>query len=113
MTAAPFPDRDAVAAKLNTFAEPDLAFLKLLMENVAQDASLLAGLLLWLNRAAEARFLNTLKLEKIGEWLGNNAPNRLQVRLMETAKSAQHPAYLAFRDGLVRSGGLERAFPPA
>jgi hypothetical protein len=35
------------------------------------------------------------------------------VRLMETAKSAQHPAYLAFRDGLTRSGGLERAFPPA
>jgi hypothetical protein len=113
MTAASFPDRDAVADKLTAFAEADQAYVKLLMENVVQDDNLLSGILLWLNKAAEARFLNTLKLEKTGEWLGNNAPNRLQVRLMETAKSAQHPAYLAFRDGLTRSGGLERAFPPA
>lgn len=113
MNAAPFPDREAVADKLAVFTESDLAYLKLLMENTAQDDNLLAGLLLWLNKAAEARFLNTLKIEKTGEWIGNNAPNRLQVRLMETAKSSQHPAYVAFRDGLIRSKGLERAFPPA
>jgi hypothetical protein len=35
------------------------------------------------------------------------------MRLMEQAKSSQHAAYLAFREGLVRSGGLERAFPKA
>jgi hypothetical protein len=27
------------------------------------------------------------------------------------AKSSQHAAYTAFREGLVRSRGLERAFP--
>ena len=36
-----------------------------------------------------------------------------QIRLMEAAKSSQHPAYAAFRSGLSRSGGLERAYPPA
>lgn len=113
MNAAPFPDRDAVADRLTSFSESDHAYLKLLMENAVQDDNLLAGLGLWLNRSADARILNTLKLDRTGEWLGNNAPNRLQVRLMETAKSSQHPAYMAFREGLVRSKGLERAFPPA
>jgi hypothetical protein len=32
---------------------------------------------------------------------------------MEAAKSSQHPAYQAFRSGLSRSGGLERAYPVA
>ena len=66
-----------------------------------------------MNRAAAARFLNTLKLEKLGEWLGNTAPARLQMRLMETARSSQHAVYAAFRAGLTRSGGLERAYPKA
>lgn len=113
MNGAPFPDRDAVADKLTSFSESDQSYLKLLMENAVQDDNLLAGLSLWLNQASDARFLNTLKLERAGEWLGTHAPNRLQVRLMETAKSSQHPAYLAFREGLTRSKGLERAFPPA
>jgi hypothetical protein len=113
MNAAPFPDRDAVAEKLTSFSESDQSYLKLLMENAVQDDNLLAGLSLWLNQAADACFLNTLKLERTGEWLGTHAPNRLQVRLMETAKSSQHPAYVAFREGLIRSRGLERAFPPA
>ena len=111
MTAAPFPDREAVASKLASFSETDKAMLKLLMENAVQDENLLDGVALWLTQAAEARFLNTLRLGMAGEWLGNTAPNRLQVRLMEAAKSSQHGAYLAFRDGLVKSGGLERAFP--
>ena len=57
--------------------------------------------------------LNSLKLAKIGEWLGANAPSRLQIRLTETARSSQHPAYRAFREGFERSGGLEMAFPKA
>jgi hypothetical protein len=113
MNAAPFPDRDAVADKLNSFSESDHSYLKLLMENAVQDDNLLAGLALWLNRASAARILNTMKLDRTGEWLGKNAPNRLQVRLMETAKSSQHPAYVAFRDGLTRSKGLEKAYPKA
>jgi hypothetical protein len=113
MTTLPFPDRDAVAAKLTAFTEADQSFVKLLMENAAQDDNLLAGLLLWLDQAADARILNSLKLTKIGEWLGANAPARLQIRLDETAKSSHHPAYRAFRDGLERSGGLEKAYPKA
>jgi len=113
MTAAPFPDRDAVADRLAAFAETDQSFLKLLMENAVQDDNLLEGILLWLNRAANAKFLNALKLERAGAWLGNNAPARLQIRLLETARSSQHAAFIAFRDGLVKSGGLERAFPKA
>ena len=113
MTAAPFPDRDAVAEKFAAFAEQDQSYLKLLMENVVQDENLMEGLLLWLNQMAEARFLNSLKLHKAGEWLGNNAPSRLQIRLSELAKSSQHAAYTAFREGLTRSKGLERAFPKA
>ena len=113
MTTLPFPDREAVAAKLTAFAEADQSFIKLLMENAAQDDKLLAGLLRWLDQAADARILNSLKLAKIGEWIGTNAPARLQIRLSEISKSSQHPAYRAFRDGIERSGGLEKAYPKA
>ncbi|MDB5525435.1 MAG: hypothetical protein JWM58_3198 [Rhizobium sp.] len=113
MNAAPFPDRDAVAEKFSAFSDSDQSYLKLLMENVVQDENLMEGLLLWLNQMAEARFLNSLKLDKAGEWLGDNAPPRLQIRLSELAKSSQHAAYAAFREGLTRSKGLERAFPKA
>ncbi|UDF29077.1 UNVERIFIED_ORG: hypothetical protein LHK14_16375 [Roseateles sp. XES5] len=110
---AAFPDRDTVADKLAALGEADQAYLGLLMENPQQDENLMEGLDLALNRAAGASFLNTLKLEKLGEWLGTKAPTRLQMRLMETARSSQHAAYGAFRTGLVRSGGLERAYPKA
>lgn len=113
MNAAPFPDRDTVADKLTALGETDQSYLLLLMENPVQDDNLLEGLTLWLNRAAEARILNSLKLDRAGEWLGNKAPARLQMRLMELAKSSQHAAYAAFREGLMRSKGLERAFPRA
>lgn len=109
----PFPDRDSVADKLGSFAESDQSFLKLLFENPAQDDALLEGLLVYLERAAEARFLNSLKLGKTGEWIGNNAPARLQIRLAEVARSSQHAAFIAFKDGLTRSGGMERAYPKA
>ena len=107
----PFPDRETVASKLSGLSEADQAFLELLFENSRQDESLFEGLHLYLDSASEARFLNSLKLERCGEWVGENAPARLQVRLMEAARSSQHPAYLAFRNGLVRSGGLDRAYP--
>jgi hypothetical protein len=110
---ATFPDRDSVAEKLAAFGENDQSYLKLLMENSAQDESLVEGLYRHLSLAAEARLLNSLKLEKLGEWLGSNAPARLQIRLMETARSSQHAVYQAFRTGLVRSGGLQRAYPKA
>jgi hypothetical protein len=108
---AAFPDRETIADKLSGFSEGDQAFVRLLMENAQQDENLLEGLALHLHRASEARFLNSLKLEKLGEWLGNTAPARLQIRLMETARSSQHAAYAAYRAGLTRSGGLERAYP--
>ena len=111
--AATFPDRDSVAEKLAALGESDQSYLKLLMENAAQDGNLVEGLYRHLSLAAEARLLNSLKLERLGEWLGSNAPARLQIRLMETARSSQHAAYQAFRTGLVRSGGLERADPKA
>lgn len=110
---AAFPDRHTIAERLTVLAEADQSFLQLLMENPQQDENLMAGLEFHLGAAAEARFLNSLKLEKLGEWLGNAAPARLQMRLMEAARSSQHAAYQAFRNGLVRSGGLERAFPKA
>src|SRR5690606_16277270 len=110
---AAFPDRETVADKLGTLGEADRAYLALLMENPQQDENLLEGLDLYLNRAAAARFLNSLKLEKLGEWLGEAAPARLQIRLMEAARSSQHAAYGAFRAGLTRSGGLDRAYPKA
>lgn len=107
----PFPDRDTVADKLAGLSEPDQAFVHLLMENAQQDDNLLEGLHRHLDNSAAGRFLNTLKLEKLGEWIGNAAPARLQIRLAEAAKSSQHPAYAAFKTGLTRSGGLERAYP--
>jgi hypothetical protein len=106
-----YPGRETVAEKLSAFLEADQAFLKLLMENPAQDEALLEGLFFYLDQASQARFLNSLKLGKAGEWLGNHAPARLQIRLMEAARSSQHAAFEAFRQGLVKSGGLERAFP--
>jgi hypothetical protein len=112
-TSAPFPDRDSVAAKLAALGESEQSYLALLMENAAQDENLIEGLYRHLDLASEAKLLNSLKLEKIGEWLGSNAPARLQIRLMEAAKSSQHAAYQAFRTGLIRSGGLEKAYPKA
>ena len=110
---AAFPDRDTVADKLAVLGHGEKAYLRLLMENAQQDENLLEGLNVCLNRAAAASFLNSLKLEKLGEWLGETAPVRLQIRLMETARSSQHAAYAAFRAGLTRSGGLEKAYPKA
>ena len=90
-----------------------MGYLRLLLDNPKQDENLFAGIELYLNRASAGRFLHTIKLEKTGEWLGNAAPARLQIRLMEIAKSSHHPAFQAFRTGVVRSGGLERAYPKA
>ena len=112
-TASAFPNRDSVAEKLRDLDESAKSFLLLLMENALQDENFVEGLLLHLDLSAGSRLLNTLKLEKLGEWLGAAAPARLQIRLMETAKSSQHPAYAALRAGLVRSGGLDRAYPKA
>ena len=109
---AAFPDRETVADKLGALGEADQAYLRLLMENPQQDENLLEGLDLHLNRAA-ARFLNSLKLERLGELLGETAPARLQMRLTEAARSSQHAAHAAFRAGLARSGGLEKAYPKA
>ncbi|TDW25199.1 hypothetical protein EV128_11971 [Rhizobium azibense] len=111
--AASFPDRDTVASKFASASEADRSYLALLMENAAQDDSLIAGLYRYLDLAAAAPFLNSLKLENTGMWIGEAAPARLQIRLTEAAKSSQHPAYIAFRIGLNRSGGLERAYPAA
>ncbi|MEK1871205.1 MAG: hypothetical protein AAAC50_02065 [Rhizobium altiplani] len=113
MTSAPFPDRDTIASKLASLEEQEKSYVSLLMENAAQDENVIDGLHRHLNNAASAPFLNTLKLESLGKWIGGAAPARLQIRLMEAAKSSQHPAYAAFRSGLSRSGGLERAYPPA
>ncbi len=112
-TSATFPDRDSVAGKFAALGESEQSYLLLLMENAAQDENLIAGLYRHLDLASGAKLLNSLKLEKLGEWLGSNAPARLQIRLMEAAKSSQHAVYQAFRTGLVRSGGLEKAYPKA
>lgn len=110
---APFPDRETVAVKLSALSDADKQWLKLLLENPAQDDALLDGLGLFINEAAQARFLNALKLSKAAEWLGENAPARLQMRLLETARSSQHAAFVAFREGLMKTGGPDRAFPKA
>lgn len=108
---SPIGNRDTVAEGLQSFSTENQAWLVLLMESASNDDILLDGIHLFLDRASEAPFLNSMKLEKSGEWLGANAPARLQIRLSEAARSSQHPAYAAFRSGLSKSGGLERAFP--
>gem|GEM_PF-439177 len=110
---SPIGSRETIAEGLSNLSEDKQSWLKLLMGNPAQDDLMLAGLHLHLDHASEERFLNTLKLEKCGEWIGNAAPDQLQIRLAEAAKSSQHPAYQAFKQGLTRSGGLERAYPKA
>lgn len=110
MTAA-FADRDTIAARFAALSESDKPVIALAMENPLQDLSLIESLHWHLDQASKAKFLNSLKLEGLGEWLGNAAPSRLQIRLSEVAKSSQHPAYAAFKTGLTRSGGLDRAFP--
>lgn len=108
---SPIGSRETVAESLASFSAENQSWLVLLMDNPTSDDLLLDGLHLYLDQASEAKFLNSLKLQKCGEWIGGTAPARLQIRLMEAAKSSQHPAYAAFRDGLTRSGGLERAYP--
>jgi hypothetical protein len=108
---SPIGSRETVAESLSNFSAENQSWLTLLMDNPTSDDLLLDGLHLYLDQASEAKFLNSLKLQKCGEWIGNTAPARLQIRLTEAAKSSQHPAYAAFRDGLTRSGGLERAYP--
>ncbi|MCX8999776.1 hypothetical protein NOF55_21975 [Rhizobiaceae bacterium BDR2-2] len=106
-------ERETISAKLSGLGEADLQWLAALLHDPVHDDAFLEGLHHYLDAAANARFLNALKLEKSGEWLGNTAPDRMQIRLMEAARSSQHPAYLSFRTGLSRSGGLERAYPKA
>lgn len=110
---ASLAERETLAGKLGALGETDRADIARLMEDPRADEALLEGLALCLNRAAAARFLNSLKLETLGEWLGDAAPARLQIRLMETARSSRHAAFTVFRAGLTRSGGLERAYPKA
>lgn len=110
---SPIGSRETVAEGLNSLSEDKQNWLALIMANPASDDLMLAGLHVYLDQASEARFLNSLKLQKCGEWLGTVAPDRLQIRLAEAAKSSQHPAYQAFRQGLTHSGGLERAYPKA
>lgn len=113
MISAPFPDPETIAAKLSSLADQDQSYVKLLLENPKQDDTLLDGLHRHLHNASRAPFLNSMKLEKLGKWIGDVAPPRLQIRLMEASKSSQSSAYVAFRNGLTASGGLERAYPPA
>lgn len=110
---SPIGSRETVAESLAALLPENQSWLTLLMENPSSDDLLLDGLHFYLDHASEAKFLNSLKLQKCGEWIGSAAPARLQIRLAEAAKSSQHPAYAAFRDGLTRSGGLERAYPKA
>jgi hypothetical protein len=110
---SPIGSRETVAESLAALGTEQQNWLTLLMENSASDDLVLEGLHLYLDKASEARFLNSLKLQKCGEWMGNNTPGRLQIRLAEAVKSSQHPAYQAFREGVTRSGGLERAYPKA
>jgi len=110
---SPIGSRETVAESFAGFSSENQAWLQLLMDNPTSDDLLLEGLHLFLDQASEAKFLNSLKLGKCGEWVGGNAPARLQIRLAEAAKSSQHPAYQAFKDGLTRSGGMERAYPKA
>jgi hypothetical protein len=113
MTSAPFPDRETIAAKFSALGEQDKSYIALLLENPAQDDNVIEGLHRHLDEAARASFLHSLKLENLGRWIGDAAPPRLQIRLMEAAKSSKHPAYAAFRAGLNVSGGLVKAYPPA
>ncbi|EJL58230.1 hypothetical protein PMI09_00447 [Rhizobium sp. CF122] len=78
MTPAPFPDRDTIASKFASFGEQEKAYIVLLMENSAQDENLIDGLHRHLDNAASASFLNTLKLDHVGKWIGEAAPVRLQ-----------------------------------
>ena len=106
-----FADRDAIAAKLSALSEADKEFLTAAMGNPQADDSMLGGVELYLDQQSKARFLNSLKLEKAGQWLGDATPDRLQIRLHEIGKQSQHPAFVAFRKGLAQSGGFERASP--
>lgn len=112
-TKAHFPDRESVASNLAALGAQEKSWLLLLLENPMQDDALVDGVALFVNSQAEARFLNSLKLSRAGEWLGAHAPARLQMKLMEIARSSQHAAYVAFREGLSKSGGLETAYPKA
>ena len=109
--ASALPNRETVAEKLAGLADADKAMLTALMTDVKHDECLFAGIELYLDRAAHGRFLHTIKLENAGLWLGQAMPDRLQIRLNEIAKSSHHPAFAAFRAGVSRSGGLERAYP--
>ncbi len=113
MTSAPFPPRHNRIKASRALANGRNPTSSLLMGNAAQDENVIDGLHRHLNNAASAPVLNTLKLENLGKWIGEAAPARLQIRLTEAAKSSQHSAYVALRTGLLRSGGLEKAYPPA
>lgn len=108
---SPIGSRETIAEALSALTEEKQNWLRLLMDNPASDDLVLDGLHLYLDQASGASFLNSLKLKKCGDWFGNSAPARLQMRLSEAARSSQHPAYQAFREGLAASGGFERAYP--
>ncbi|OLP61506.1 hypothetical protein BJF93_00815 [Xaviernesmea oryzae] len=106
-------DRTVVADALATLDSANQMALSVLMQTPEGDEKLMDGLNHHLDRATKAKLLNTMKLEKLGHWLGETAPGRLQIRLMETARASHHPAFQAFRSGLVKTRALERAYPKA
>lgn len=112
---AAFPDRETIADKLSALGETERSFLRLLMENSQQDENLIEGLSVHLDRAATARFLNSLKLESLGEWIGREAPARLQARRRHDPASmrptmpsaAASPAPAAWRTPIQRCDARE------
>ena len=106
-----FPGRETIASKLSNLDDANRVLISEVFGKPEQDDLFLEGLQLYLDQQTSAPFLNSLKIGEVGEWIGSEAPARLQIRIMEAAKSSQHAAYQAFREGLTRSGGLERAFP--
>ncbi|WP_337266669.1 hypothetical protein [Oryzifoliimicrobium ureilyticus] len=110
---APHDSIDVIAAQLSLGTDEDHASLQATMNDAKLDDALIEGLYRYLDQAAAAPFINVMKLDKLGLWIGQKAPGRLQIRLMEVAKSSLHPSFAAFRGGLSKSGGLQRAFPTA
>ncbi len=50
MTTLPFPTARRLPPSSPAFTEADQSFVKLLMDNAAQDENLIEGLMLWLTR---------------------------------------------------------------
>ncbi len=106
-----FPDRDTVASKISTLSADDEAWLRLLLENPQQDEALLEGLLVFLDKESQSRFLNALKLESAVDGLVTMPLPDCRSAFTRSPRAASTRLLMRLKAGSPNPAGLKKPTP--